>query len=148
MPFGPNVVGWMSLLSHCKSHGNVEQGWRCFDQVVAMETRKSAGYVLMSQLYAHAGLNKNAESLEDLRISANAWKKPANALIEIDSKVHHFDLGGQSHPDNHDIHAKLKRISVHMKEGGYMPQLDLVQQLVQMGTKTSHPDAAIGWNEL
>ena len=37
MPFGPNVVGWMSLLSHCKSHGNVEQGWRCFDQVVAME---------------------------------------------------------------------------------------------------------------
>ena len=31
MPFHLNLVGWKSLLRHCKTFGNVELGRECFD---------------------------------------------------------------------------------------------------------------------
>lgn len=126
IPMAFNSVGWTSLLGSCRKYGNADVGLRCFDRVVAMDSGKAAAYVLMSNIYAHAGLQEDAEKVEDLRRCANAWKKPGKAYIEIDNEVHGFTVGDRTHPQIGEIYAKLKTLSTQMRQEGYVPRLDLV----------------------
>eukprot|EP00250_Pteridium_aquilinum_P029784 c40122_g1_i1 orf=73-2301(+) len=122
---GLNIVGWTSLLSHCKTHSNVEVGKRCFEHVVMLDPKNSKGYLLMSLIYVNAGRLKDAEMLERLRLCANAWKKPGDAFVEISNRMHGFSVGEDEHPQVDDVNKKLMEMSVRMQQGGYMPCLDL-----------------------
>lgn len=128
LPFGSNVFGWTSLLGHCRTHGNVQLGKLCFNHIAAIDCRNAAAYALMSSVYANAGMYEDAGFIEELRIHANAWKKPGMAFIEVENKVHNFVVGGRTHPRSKAIYARLMKISIQSKEIGYMPSLDLVQQ--------------------
>lgn len=130
MPFQVNDVGWMSLLSHCRTHGNVEVGRRCFEQWVVLDRRNAAGYILMSNIYIHAGMWQEAEKVENMRKGANAWKKPGKAFIEVENEVHNFSVAVDVQPQSNHIHAKIKRLIARMKEVGYLPSLDLVLQSI------------------
>lgn len=129
MPFYHNCEGWRSLLSHCATHGEMELGKRCFENLLSMDVRDSAAYVLMSNIYAHAGMWEDAHQIEDLRIRANAEKKPGRAFIEVYNKVHDFVVGDRSHPCSDSIYAKLRNLYERMKEGGYM-----VHSLLQLSS--------------
>lgn len=122
IPFGHNIVGWRSLLNHCKEHGNVKLAQRCFQHVVTADQREAAGYVLLSQTYCQAGLEGSVNNIEYLRKCANAWKKPAKAVIEVDNRVHDFHVGSIIHPQIDGIHAKLKKLGMCMVQEGHMPQ--------------------------
>lgn len=124
VPFRPDIVGWTSLLGSCSTQGNVKVGRRCFDRIL-MEGGCSSAYLLMSNIYTHAGMWEDAEKIEEMRIRANAWKKPAKAFIEIENQVHAFTVGDSSHPQSDDIYAKLKILHVQMKEQGYRPRVGL-----------------------
>lgn len=126
IPFGTNIVGWTSLLSSCRKHTNVDLGKRCFDRFVTMDCGDAAGYVLMSSIYARAGMHEEAVKVEELRTRVNGWKKPAKAYIEIDHQVHGFVVGDKVHPRIDDIYAKLKTLNMKMMEEGYQPNLDSV----------------------
>lgn len=126
IPFQCNIVGWMSLLSSCRTHASVDLGRRCFNYVVAVDPGKAAGYVLMSNIYACAGMWDNAKKIDELRQYANGWKKPGKAFIEIDNHVHEFSVGEKAHSQSNEIHAKLKRLTVRMRQEGYKPYVDLV----------------------
>lgn len=123
MPFQHNRVGWMSLLSHCRTHEDVELGRRCFHFVVSMNGRLSAGYMLMTSIYAQACMLENAYQVEVLRKYANAWKKPGRAFVEVNSKAYDFIVGDKEHPLSCEIYAKLNRLHVQMGKKGYMPEL-------------------------
>lgn len=126
MPFQDNIVGWTTLLSHCKTYGSLEQGRRCFEHVVALDDNYSAVYVLMSGIYAHAGMWEDADKLEELRKSVSAWKKPGKAFVEVGSNIYNFTIGDSHHSEGDDIYAKLSRLRWQMEHGGYTPRLDLV----------------------
>ena len=122
---GSNIIGWTSLLSHCRAHSNMEVGLRCFHRVVVLDPKNSKGYILMSNIFANAGRPNDAEIVEQLRYCGNAWNKPGNAFIMIENKVHSFLVGEQ----NHLSVGKLKNLSIQMLEEGYMPSLELAQTL-------------------
>lgn len=143
-PFGANVVGWTSLLNSCKIHVNVGFARRSFDRIVMLDQESSAGYVLMSKVYSHAGMLACAEEIEDMRRYRNGWKKPAHAFIEVDNRVHDFAVGDKLHPQSADIYAKLDVLSVQMKEEGYKPRLDLVLGPMSLEKKE---DALCGHSE-
>eukprot|EP00250_Pteridium_aquilinum_P017194 c23502_g1_i1 orf=474-3668(-) len=126
LPFQCNVVGWMSLLSSCRTHSCVDLGSRCFNYVVTMDPAKAAGYTLMSNIYARAGLPDKAVKIDELRRYANGWKKPGKAFIEIDDCVHVFSVGEKNHPQSNEIHAALERLQVQMRLEGYKPSVDMV----------------------
>lgn len=126
IPFAPNLVGWTSLLSSCRAHGETRLAKECFDHVVNVDPRNAAVYVLMSNIYAYAGMHKDAEKVEELRKCQKLWKKPGKAFIEIGNQVHEFNAGDNSHPQSDKIYAKVKSLSMQMREKGYMPHLDLV----------------------
>ena len=117
MPYGPGVVGWRSLLSQCGAHGNVKLGQQCFESVSLGDQREAAGYVLMSTMHLHPDTRVE---VEEMRKYVNAWKKPAQAFIEVDGKVHSFNVGEECHPEIHSIHEKLKQMWAKMVEEGYL----------------------------
>lgn len=111
MPFGFDIVGWTSLLSHCNSHHNVEVGRHCFDHVVALDGKKAGAYMLMHSLYEFAGMHEDAASVEQLRQAANAWKKPGHALTEGNNGLHDcFGSGNSQHQS--EMYAELQTIGM------------------------------------
>lgn len=126
IPCEENTVGWTSLLNSCKRHVSVDIGRRCFDQIVSMNFGNAAGYVLMSGIYAQAGMWEDARQIEELRRHANGWKKPAKAFIEIDQEVHSFIVGDKVHPRSSDVYAKLQTLNLQMKREGYQPCIESI----------------------
>lgn len=128
MPFQDNVVGYTTILNHCKTHGDLEQGHQCFDNAVSIDQSGCSAYVLMSRMYAHCGRWEDADRLEGLRLSTTAWKKPGQAFLEIDSIIYDFVVGVKDNPQYDDIYAKLNRLRMHMEEKGYNPLADVTPQ--------------------
>ena len=48
----PDVVGWATLLSSCRVHGDMEIGKWAVDSIIELEPQNPASYVLLSSLYA------------------------------------------------------------------------------------------------
>lgn len=76
MPCRSNAVGWISLLTNCKTHGKVEIGRRCFDRIVSIDDKFAPAYVIMSNIYVDAGLQEEADKIEEMRQKARALKMP------------------------------------------------------------------------
>jgi hypothetical protein len=58
--------------------------------------------------------------VEEMRKYVNAWKKPAQAFIEIDGEVHGFNVGEECHPQIRSVHEKLKQMWAKMVDEGYV----------------------------
>eukprot|EP00250_Pteridium_aquilinum_P006258 c16214_g1_i1 orf=564-2759(+) len=129
MPFQANVVGWTTLLNHCKTHGDLGQGHQCFGNAVSIDQSNRSAYVLMSRLYAHGGQLEDADKLEGLRLSTSAWKRPGQAFLEVGSSIYDFVVGDTDNPQCEDIYAKLNRLRMHMEDNGYNPLADVAPQL-------------------
>ena len=51
MPFTPNIINWMSVLTGCKRHGNTELGQHCIQQINQLGSHVSLGNVLLPNMY-------------------------------------------------------------------------------------------------
>ena len=123
MPYQPNMITWMCLLGQCRMHGNVEMGGESFEHVVVNadgDYRHASGYALMVDMYARAGMQRDQEGMQHLRISANAWKRPAGARIVLAGDTHDFIVGDEAHPQRAKIYAELKRLQVRVRKSGYV----------------------------
>ncbi|KAI5062661.1 hypothetical protein GOP47_0023200 [Adiantum capillus-veneris] len=128
LPWISNTVGWMTLLGSCKKRGSVELARQCFDHLMKARSKSSSGFVLLSNVYAHAGLEEAVDEIVSLRKRADTWKQPARAYIEIDNQVHDFVVGDTSHSRSEEIYSTLTRINTELKEAGYRPHVALVQR--------------------
>lgn len=106
MPFEHDSVGWTSLLTSCRMHGNVTVARRCFDRLLQLQLEEPASYVLMSAVYADAGMWREADDMDRLRRELGAKKKPAMATIELNKKVYEFVVG----QNRDDTSAKLRSL--------------------------------------
>eukprot|EP00250_Pteridium_aquilinum_P007629 c17301_g1_i1 orf=537-3779(-) len=128
LPSGSNTVGWTSLLGSCKKYGFVDLAKQCFEHLITMRSESSSGYVLMSSIYADAGMGEAAKEVAILRKRADVWKQPAKAYIEIDNQVHDFAVGDATHPRSEEIYAELGRLNTQLKHDGYSPCVNLAQE--------------------
>lgn len=81
MPFQPNLVSWVAVLGACERWRNVEVGRYAFEHVVRLDQRKSAAYVLMSNIYVHAGMWEDYGKIQVMRKSSNkleVWTELVN----------------------------------------------------------------------
>lgn len=58
MPNSENIVGWTSLLSGCKTYGNVHASYRCFDAISEMVPNDASSFMLMSSIHSDSVLCK------------------------------------------------------------------------------------------
>lgn len=127
-----DVVGWIALLSSCKTYGNVELGRHCFYQVVEMDDTCGSGFVLMSNIFADANFWDDASKIQALRKSSVAWRKPGMAFVGADGKLFKFTVGEKSH--SAAIYDKLKRLTLQFKQLGWVPVVNLILEPVADNT--------------
>jgi pentatricopeptide repeat protein len=138
MPCKPDAAVWMALLGACRIHGNLEMGERVAKQVLELEPKNAAGYVMLSNLYAATGNLELSENVERQRKERDAKKQPGRTWIEVNDVVHTFVVDDQTHPQMIKIHAELKRSSGLMHDAGYVPDTKFVLHDVEEEEKAFH----------
>jgi pentatricopeptide repeat protein len=126
MPFEPNVAVWKALLGACRVCGNVEMGERIAKEVIDLDPGNSAGYVMLSNIYAAAGKWDISADIQCQRLERGVKKEPGRTWIEVNNEMHSFMVDDQEHPHITEIHAKLRKLSAQMEEIGYVPDTRFV----------------------
>jgi hypothetical protein len=67
MPCSEYIPVWLALLSACRKWGNVELGRFAYDHVLCIDRNVAEAYVLMSTLYAAAGMHEDARRVEAMK---------------------------------------------------------------------------------
>lgn len=126
MPCWPDVIGWSTLLSSCRLHGNIEIGKWAADSLMGLEPQNPASYVLLTSIYA---TNRKWDDVARLRRSMRdigVRKEPGCSWIKYRNKVHIFSADDQSSPYSSQIHAELEKLYVKMIEEGYVPDISSI----------------------
>lgn len=89
VPLTPNLTGWMSLFTGCRTHGSINLGRHCFERAVQLDSCSAAGYVLMSNIFAEG----NGHQVQEPRKCAIAWEKPEVAWTDTDQYIDELIVG-------------------------------------------------------
>ncbi|CAM6124798.1 unnamed protein product [Calypogeia fissa] len=130
MPVEPDVVTWTALLGACKTYGNVELAELAAKEVFKLEPSKASTYVLLSHIYAAAGMWDKVSLVRTMMQERGVRKEPGCSWIEVDNKVHEFVVGDTSHPEAKAIYTELNKLTEKLKAEGYMPDTQIVFQNV------------------
>ncbi|GMH26196.1 hypothetical protein Nepgr_028039 [Nepenthes gracilis] len=131
MPFIPDAVGWITLLSSCRVHANVEIGKWAADSLLELEPQNPAGYLLLSSIYAAKGKWDHVAQLRRGMRDKGVKKEPGCSWIKFRNKVYIFSADDQSSPYLDQIHAELEKLNAKMIEEGYMPDMSSVLHEVE-----------------
>ncbi|XP_060209468.1 pentatricopeptide repeat-containing protein At2g42920, chloroplastic [Lycium barbarum] len=107
MKIEPDAVIWGSLLSACKTHGNMALARRSAENLLVLDPNESSGYVLMANMYA--ALGKFEEAMDE-RISMKEKeieKEPGCSSVEVNGEVHEFASGRKLDSEFHDIYSLI-----------------------------------------
>ncbi|XP_057815485.1 pentatricopeptide repeat-containing protein At4g30700 isoform X2 [Cryptomeria japonica] len=121
MPITPGLVVWKCLLGVCRLHKNICLGVFVSRLLFEMDPKNAEAYVLISNIYAEAGMWGDAQNVRKLMKERGIIKKPGSSWIEVDKMIHAFCVGDKSHPQTEEIYAMLEKLSLEMKAAGYIP---------------------------
>ncbi|XP_057870927.2 pentatricopeptide repeat-containing protein At2g22070 [Cryptomeria japonica] len=120
IPIKPDVVVWICLLGACRSHANVPLGEFVATILFELDFKSTAPYVLLSNIYSEVGRWGDVQKVWKLMKDRGIRKMPGCSWIEVHKMVHAFCVGDRSHPQTHDIYAKLDELYWEMKQAGYV----------------------------
>nr|XP_011469605.1 PREDICTED: putative pentatricopeptide repeat-containing protein At3g49142 [Fragaria vesca subsp. vesca] len=119
MQAGPSI--WGALLSACRNHSNLDIAETAARNLFILEPDNSGNYVLLSNIYAEAGMWKEVDKLRILLKSQGMKKSPGCSWIEVNGKAHLFLGGDTSHPQAKEVYMLLEELPKKMKAAGYVP---------------------------
>ncbi|KAE9450026.1 hypothetical protein C3L33_18084, partial [Rhododendron williamsianum] len=114
MPFEPDAGIWGALLSGCCAYSNAELGQLAAEKFFELDPHNSGAYIVLSNIYAAAGMWKEVKRVRGLMKERGVKKKPAYSWTEIGDKVHFFVGGDVSHPNIEEIRSQLKKMGLQM----------------------------------
>ncbi|KAL5228136.1 hypothetical protein ABZP36_016401 [Zizania latifolia] len=123
MKVEPNAVIWSTLLSACRVHANVELAKLAASKLLVLEPDNSSIYVLLSNIYADAGLWGDVREIRDLMRSKNVQKLSAYSWIELDGEVHKFLVQDTYHPKSAEIYTVVDGMGLHLDHVDSDPDL-------------------------
>ncbi|KAL6603830.1 hypothetical protein ACP70R_044191 [Stipagrostis hirtigluma subsp. patula] len=126
MPFEPTRAIWGSLLGACRVHVNVHVGEHVAQKLLDIEPENAGNYVILSNIYAAAGMWKDVFRVRKLMVKKTVIKEPGRSWIILGKVIHTFHSSERFHPRTEDIHAKMKEIYVDIKAAGFIPDLSCV----------------------
>jgi len=135
MPIKPDATVWGCLLGACRVHNNIKLGKQVAEHLFHLTPRNAAPYVLLSNIYAAAGMWDEIEKVRKMMRDRDVKKMPGCSWIEVNKQVHAFLVGDKSHPQTEKIYAELERLSQEMKAAGYVPDMKFVLNDVEMEQK-------------
>ncbi|KAL5983268.1 hypothetical protein ACLOJK_017352 [Asimina triloba] len=121
MPVEPDTVIWKTLLSACKIHRNAGMARRIAGDVLRLDPRDSAPYVLLSNIHASEAKWGDVSDLREAMRERKVKKEPGISWVEIKNQVHQFSMGDRSHLKWREIQAYLNELMTEIKGHGYVP---------------------------
>ncbi|XP_015875878.2 pentatricopeptide repeat-containing protein At5g27110 [Ziziphus jujuba] len=121
MPIKPDATLWRALLSACRVNSDIELAGTIFEKLVEIEPMNAGNYVLLSNIYAAAGLWSEVRKVRKWLQEKGLRKPPGMSWIVVRSQVHYFTAGDVSHPQSHIIYENLYSLLALIKENGYIP---------------------------
>ncbi|KAM0943304.1 putative tetratricopeptide-like helical domain superfamily, DYW domain-containing protein [Dioscorea sansibarensis] len=127
MPVEPNGGVWGALLGACRIHGKPHIAKIAAENLFELEPDAIGNYVLLSNVYASAGMWNEVSNVRKLMRGRGLRKNPASSWTEArDGVVHEFFAGGGSHPMSREIKAALEELMERLKCRGYTPKLSSI----------------------
>ncbi|CAA7409031.1 unnamed protein product [Spirodela intermedia] len=117
---------WSSLLGACRVHRNVELGEIAASHLLQLEPHVASHYVLLSNIYASAGLWAQAMEVRRNMKEIGVRKEPGCSWIEVGDEVHQFMVGDLLHPKNEQVQQYLESLWERMRKEGYLPDTSCV----------------------
>jgi hypothetical protein len=90
MPFEPDASIWSPLLGACHRYGKVEVVEHVADWTLKLDSQDAAVYVLLSNMYAAAGMWENVEKVRYLMKDKGVKKGGGCSWIRTENKSHEF----------------------------------------------------------
>jgi hypothetical protein len=90
-------------------------------QILELVPENTAGYMLLSNIYAAIGNTHLCENVEQHRKARGVKKQLGHTWIEVNNEVHTFVVDDQGHPQIIEIHAELLRLPKLMHDAWYEP---------------------------
>lgn len=122
MPMQPNPIVWVSLLSSCRLHGNVEIGEHTVGKLLELKFEVDGLYTLLSNIYASAKQWKDVARTRLLMKRAGIRKRPGCSWVQGRNGTATFYVGDKSHPMAKEIYDLLQDLIYRAKVIGYVPE--------------------------
>ncbi|XP_031476304.1 pentatricopeptide repeat-containing protein At2g02980, chloroplastic-like [Nymphaea colorata] len=126
IPLAPSGILWGSLLNACYIHKRVSLAEGVMEKLMELDPYNGGNYVLMSNIYAAAGMWEDAAKVRKFMKDRGIQKTPGCSSIEVDNMVHDFMVGDGTHPRSKDIYLMLDEVAARLKAEGYVPKTSLV----------------------
>lgn len=110
MPFQPDAMSWKSLLGGCSVHRNFELGKIAAEELLQLDPKDIAAYVLMFNLYVSSGKWNEAADVRRRMAERDLRKEVGCSWITIKGQVHRFIVGDKYHPQTEAIYSKLNEL--------------------------------------
>ncbi|XP_051118332.1 pentatricopeptide repeat-containing protein At3g02330, mitochondrial [Andrographis paniculata] len=120
MPVEGDDVIWRTLLSLCKTHGNVEIAEKAANSLLELDPDDSSAYVLLANIYADAEMWSEVSKMRRKMRESRLKKEPGCSWIEIQSEVHMFVVGDKAHPKCGEIYGRLDSLVDEMRRCEYV----------------------------
>jgi len=126
MPWKADTLVWKTLLGACKTHNNMDVGEIAAKHIIELEPQDPAPYVLLSNLYADAGLWDQVARIRNAMRNKNLMKETGLSWMHVENTIHEFRAGDTSHPQAEEIYTKLDKLIRDIKGMGYVPNTSIV----------------------
>ncbi|RZR79076.1 hypothetical protein BHM03_00004671 [Ensete ventricosum] len=125
MPYEAETSAWGAVLAACQMNSHVKLGELVAKKLILSDSGTSGAYVMLSNIYAAAGMWREVAKVRGLMKQKGVKKQPGYSWTQIADKVHLFLVGDASHPDIDKILSELERIGFHMKMFSHYANLSL-----------------------
>ncbi|KAK7344289.1 hypothetical protein VNO77_13729 [Canavalia gladiata] len=126
MPFEPDESIWVTHLGACKAHKQSSVAKLAALRVLDRKPKKAGTYVVLSNIYAAEGNWDGFASLRKLMRSIKNKKEAGRSWIELKDQVYSFVVRDRFLSSNEQVCEVLKLLIMHMKDVGYVPDLDCI----------------------
>ncbi|CAL0320418.1 unnamed protein product [Lupinus luteus] len=138
MPVNPDEPTWAALLSACKRHGKTDMAIRIADNLLNSKPEDPSTYILLSNIYAGAGMWENVSKVRKLMMVMEVKRVPGYSCIDLGKESHVFYAGETSHPMRDEIEGLLRKFDAEMKKIGYVPDTSSVLHDMDQQEKERH----------
>ncbi|KAK9158598.1 hypothetical protein Scep_005172 [Stephania cephalantha] len=122
MPFEADAVVWRSLLSACRTHGNVDIGEVAAKKLLELDPDHGAHFVLLSNILTDANRWEDAQRMRELMDDKSIVKPPGWSYIELNGIIHQFQASDKSHPQAKEIELILQDMAKRLKSRDHFPE--------------------------
>ncbi|XP_065878321.1 pentatricopeptide repeat-containing protein At2g13600-like isoform X2 [Euphorbia lathyris] len=114
MPYKPESNAWAALLSGCKTYKKEELAGRTARRLWEMAEKNSAGYVLLSNIYASAGRWVEVMNVRKLMKEKGLNKNGGCSWVEVKDSVHSFYSDDGTHLQSPEIYEIIQLLRFEM----------------------------------